>query len=198
MTPPLVSVRVITYNHEKYIKTTLDSILAQKTTFPFEIIIGEDCSTDNTRSILLDYSNRYSNIKLILSDINIGANLNERRTRLACTAKYIAWMDGDDYWIDEYKLQKQVEFLEINPDYSVCFSNAYYVEGDQQTARTFNLDKTNMTFNGVDILNKWLISNSSVVYRNHLFEEPSFFYRSTLVDLGVLLMVSEYGKIFYF
>lgn len=117
-TQPLVSICTLTYNHEKYISKAIDSFLIQKTDFTFEIVIGEDCSTDGTREIVFNYAKKYSDIiNVVTSRENVGINENARRTVNACTGKYIAFCEGDDYWHDKYKLQKQVDFLESNKDF---------------------------------------------------------------------------------
>lgn len=122
MSNPLLSVAVIAYNHEKYIRQALDSVLMQKTDFPFEIVIGEDYSTDGTAEIISSViSNSSLDIKVITSDSNVGALSNVFRTYDACHGKYIAILEGDDYWTDSHKLQKQVDFLEKNNDFTICF-----------------------------------------------------------------------------
>lgn len=120
---PLVSVCCITYNHKNYISDAIESFLSQRTTFPFEIIIGEDCSIDNTREIVEKYKKKYPNlIKIVVSDTNVGMNKNFIRTLNECSCKYIAFCEGDDYWTDSKKLQKQVDFLEDNHEYSFCWT----------------------------------------------------------------------------
>lgn len=124
MTEPLVSVKMITYNHEPYIRQSIDCILNQKTDFPFELVIGEDCSSDKTRDIVLDYAKRYPDIiRVITSEKNVGAANNSKRTIQACRGKYIAWCEGDDYWHNPSKLQKQAEFLEKNPECGLIFAD---------------------------------------------------------------------------
>ena len=114
---PLVSVLVTTYNHEKYIAQAIESILAQTCDFRFEVVIGEDCSTDRTRQICLDLQKKYPNsIHLILNKENKGLLKNFRDTFLQCQGKYIAECAGDDFWNDPFKLKKQVEILETNED----------------------------------------------------------------------------------
>jgi len=114
-----VSILTITYNHELYIAQALDSFLMQKTNFDFEIIIGEDCSTDTTRKIIEEYQQKYPEIiKLLPKTENLGIEANFLRTTKACKGKYIAICDGDDYWLDENKLQLQVDFLETNNNFS--------------------------------------------------------------------------------
>jgi glycosyltransferase involved in cell wall biosynthesis len=122
---PLVSVRVITYNHEKYIAKCLEGILMQKTNFAYEVIVGEDCSRDKTREIVLDYQKRYPDIiKVIISEKNIGPVANSLRVEKASQGAYHALCEGDDFWIDPLKLQRQVDFLEANPNYSMCCHDA--------------------------------------------------------------------------
>lgn len=130
---PIVSVLMITYNHEKYIAQAIDSVLMQKTNFDYEIVIGEDCSTDKTREIVLEYKAKHPDkIKLLLQEKNLGMIQNFIDTLKACTGKYIALLEGDDYWTDPYKLQKQVDFLEANPEYGLvhtgCISNIHEIE----------------------------------------------------------------------
>lgn len=123
--PVRVSVCCITYKQEQYIKQAIDSFLMQKTTFPFEVIIGEDCGGDGTLAILDEYKNRYPNlIKVITSEKNVGANENLLRVFDATKGKYIAICEGDDYWIDELKIQKQYEILCSAPDVNICFTAA--------------------------------------------------------------------------
>jgi len=119
-----VSVLMLTYNHENYIKLAIEGVLMQKTNFNFELIIGEDYSTDKTRDIVLDYKNKYPDkIKLVLQEKNVGPSKNFIDILNISSGKYIAICEGDDYWIDPYKLQKQVDFLENNPDYSLVYTD---------------------------------------------------------------------------
>lgn len=133
---PLVSVKMITYNHEPYIAQAIEGVLQQKTTFPIELIIGEDCSTDGTRKIVLEYQKKYPNvIRVLTSDQNVGARRNGIRTDSPCRGKYIAYCEGDDYWHDLQKLQKQVDFLEQNPDYGAVHSDVVLYDVSQKKAR---------------------------------------------------------------
>ena len=118
---PLVSIRTSTYNHEKYIRQCIEGILMQKTTFPFEYIIGEDCSTDGTMAIVKEYAQKYPDvIRVVTDDVNVGMRANGLRCIERCRGKYMAICEGDDWWTDPYKLQKQVDFLESHPDYVMC------------------------------------------------------------------------------
>ena len=110
---PLVSVCVTTYNHERYIAQAIESVLGQRTTFAVEVVVGEDCSTDNTLAICREYEKNYPNrVRVVASESNIGMHHNYRRTIEACRGKYIAMLDGDDWFSDMDKLQIQVEQLE--------------------------------------------------------------------------------------
>jgi glycosyltransferase involved in cell wall biosynthesis len=124
MNKAILTIVCPTYNHEKYIKQALDSMLTQKTTFEFEILIHDDASTDNTSSLIKEYASAYPKIiKPIIQTVN----QHSRGIRNAdiiyplIKTKYIAICEGDDYWTDPLKLQKQVDFLEANPDYSICW-----------------------------------------------------------------------------
>ncbi len=140
-TQPLVSVRLVTYNHEKYIAQCLESILMQRTHFPFEVIVGEDCSTDRTREIVLAYAERHPDkMRVLPAEANLGAMPNSYRVQQACRGKYHAMIEGDDYWIDPRKLQKQVDLMEANPDMTLCFHNVFVVNGDNSSARLYYTD----------------------------------------------------------
>ena len=128
---PLLSVVTITYNHAPYIAKCIESVLMQQVNFPMEFIIAEDCSTDGTRAICEEYAKKYPDlIRLITSETNVGVNPNELRAMKAVKGKYIAYCEGDDYWTDPLKLQKQVDFLESHSDYSVCFHRCQHWNED--------------------------------------------------------------------
>ncbi len=114
---PLVSVWMTTYNHEPYIARVIEGVLMQETTFPFELVIGEDCSTDRTREIVLEYQKRRPDvIRVITSEQNVGLFENDRRVNKALRGKYVAFCEGDDYWIHPRKLQMQVDIMEANSE----------------------------------------------------------------------------------
>jgi glycosyltransferase involved in cell wall biosynthesis len=111
----LLSVCLITYNHELYIREAIDGVLMQKCNFQIELVIGEDHGNDKTREICEEYAKQNTNIKLLADQKNLGAMANYIRTLEACTGNYIAILEGDDYWTDPYKLQKQLDYFESNP-----------------------------------------------------------------------------------
>lgn len=121
---PLVSVCIITYNQSSYITQTIEGVLMQQTKFPFEIIISDDCSTDGTREICKRYSKfNPDKVRLMLPSKNQGISRNFYNTLFNALGKYIAFCEGDDYWIDPYKLQKQVDYLELNPDVGCVYTD---------------------------------------------------------------------------
>lgn len=116
-----VSICMITYNHEQFIREAIEGVLMQQTDFQFELVIGEDCSNDNTRAICEEYARQYpEKIRLLASEKNLGILPNFIRTLVACQGKYVAVCEGDDFWTDPLKLQKQVDFLEAHPQFSAC------------------------------------------------------------------------------
>ncbi len=124
MADPLVSVKMITYNHAPFIAQAIEAVLQQKTNFPFELVIGEDCSTDGTRKIVFEYQEKYPDIiRVLTSEKNVGMKKNSYRTIKACRGKYIAFCEGDDYWHREDKLQKQVAYLESHPECGLVFAD---------------------------------------------------------------------------
>lgn len=112
-----VSVLMVAYNHENYIRQALDSVVGQHTDFRFEVMVGEDCSTDATRRIIREYAQKYPDlVKPLFRKENLGASRNLVSTLRRCTGEYIAFLEGDDCWIDMDKLQKQADYLDIHPE----------------------------------------------------------------------------------
>lgn len=121
---PLVSVLMLAYNHESYIAEAIEGVLSQTSSYSFELIVSEDCSTDRTREIALDYQSRYPDlIRVLYSEKNIGMMKNFTRALKACRGKYLAYCEGDDKWIDPLKLQLQIDYLEANPDCGLVYSD---------------------------------------------------------------------------
>ena len=112
---PMVSVSLICYNQKDYISKAIDSVLMQKTTFPYEIVLADDCSTDGTADICAEYAQKYPDIiKYLPRKKNVGCVRNYLENYKRCTGKYVSYLEGDDFFIDPYKLQKQFDFLENN------------------------------------------------------------------------------------
>lgn len=141
-----VSICVTSYNQKEYITKTINSLLVQKTTFPFWIVIGDDCFSDGSVNILKEYKKMYPDkIKLILHQKNQGLKINCRYIFECCNTPYIAFCDGDDYWIDENVLQRKFDFLETNDKY-IGYQSGCYSEKNGQVIETVDLEERNCFF----------------------------------------------------
>lgn len=130
----MVSVCCITYNHKRFIAQAIESFMMQKTNFKFEVVVGDDCSNDGAREELKLLKEKYpAKITLVSSPRNMGAHHNMMNALTKCKGKYIALCEGDDYWTDAYKLQKQVDFLEKNPEYIICCHYSRVIDEDNNT-----------------------------------------------------------------
>ncbi len=141
---PVVSICSITYNHEKYIEEALDSFLMQETDFPFEIVIDDDCSTDATAGIIEKYIEKYPNIiNANLRDKNVGATRNFLENMKRAKGEYIALCEGDDYWVDNLKLHKQVKLLDKHPNCSMCVAYTDYYKDSENCFEYIKTLKSN-------------------------------------------------------
>ncbi|GAA4976076.1 glycosyltransferase family 2 protein [Algibacter aquimarinus] len=202
----LISVLVMAYNHEAYLAQCLYSILNQKTNFSFEIILGEDASSDETRAICLDFAEKYPDkIKLFLrlrKDViyingSPTGRFNFIESLKSCTGKYVALCDGDDYWSDSLKLQKQVDFLEANPDYNICFHKANLLQKHVLKPHQIPNEFEGNTFHYIELLKHFnFITTASVVFRNLEKEDlPNWFLNIPLGDMALYKIVSKNKKI---
>ena len=202
MSKNVVSIWMVTYNHEPYIAKAIDSVLMQETSFDFHLFIGEDCSTDCTLNICKDYAEKYPDkITLFANEQNIGATNNGQIIYKACFesgAKYIAMLEGDDYWIDPHKLQKQVDILEKEENIYLVGSNAYILRNNVAELYSDYRD-----FSGYKVLNsKDLICpvlrlhTSTFVFRN--IKISNEWYENTSIfngDFVILFSCFLKGKI---
>lgn len=162
---PTVSVCMITYNHEAYIAQAIESVLMQKTDFSVELVIGEDCSTDQTRGLCAEYQQRHPDrIRLLPSEKNMGIQANFIRTLCACRGKYIALLEGDDFWTDPSKLQKQVDFLETHETYNLTFHNVNSLQAGK-TSRPIYPEGRKTTISITDVFNHDYTQTCSTVFR---------------------------------
>lgn len=159
-----VSVVSISYNQDKYIRESIESMLNQDTKFEYEIIIADDASTDQTQSIISEYQKKYPNIlKPILRKKNIGVQRNLIDALKQATGDYIALCEGDDFWTDDKKLQKQVDFLTTNPGYSVCFHPVTVIyDNNAELSRVFPIEKVGFTIE--KLVSSNYIQTNSVMY----------------------------------
>ncbi|WP_051662737.1 glycosyltransferase [Flavobacterium sp. KJJ] len=191
---PSVAVYMITYNHAFFIEEAVESIMIQNTNFEYKLFIGEDCSTDNTRAICLKLKERYPDkIELILNEKNLGAVSNAIQVFKACfesKAKYIALLEGDDYWTDPLKLQKQVDFLEANPDYVIC---AHVAEEKNEMTKFNNVFphiKLNTTKNIEDYIINNLTATCSLMFKAEYLNPLPIWYKDIhFGDWGLALLL---------
>ena len=211
MSEPLLSVLFITYNHERYIKQSLDSVLSQKTNFFFEVVVGEDCSTDSTRELLCGYRDRYPDkIRLLFRERNFGRpTLNVYETAMECRGKYIATLEGDDFWTDPLKLQKAVDHLEAHPEHSACANPALLVgeDGkeleDKSPLRLYTWNKEEYTLEDFRADDIWPGQTASIVTRNFWKDgkyDYTVIYRAHdfIDDAWILLFSLLHGPIHHF
>lgn len=193
---PLVSIWMIAFNHEKYISEAIEGVLMQKTSFPIELIIGEDFSTDNTVSIIKKYVHKYPDlIKARYNEFNMGMIPNTIKTLQECNGKYIALCEGDDFWTDPYKLQKQIEILENNSELSGCAHQTTviydYLKNKPHDFRS-NVPSL-LTIN--QLLNDRKFHTASFVFRSKIISNHPLPENITAGDRALFLLVASFGNI---
>lgn len=199
----MVSVVCQTYNHEKYIAECLESLVTQKVNFRYEILVHDDASTDKTADIIRDFEKEYPVlIKPIYQRVNqwsLGNKVFSGIQLPRCTGKYIAICEGDDYWTDPLKLQKQVDLLERHIEYSMCFHNVieHWDDGQKEDCCFSNI--VDREYSGLEIYKNWIVPTASVVFRRSILESgcsdcflnPHFIYG----DIVLFLLAASCGKI---
>ena len=205
MKEPLVSIVCITYNHEPYLRQTLDSFLMQETSFAYEIVLAEDCSTDGTRKICEEYAAKYPDIiHYIYRDKNVGYNENEYEAMSAAKGKYIAYCEGDDYWTIPDKLQRQVDFLESHPDYSVCWHRC--VHRNLDVGKEWDDGCGNILPNGVDGMDidldtfgtRWYTQPLTMVFRKEALDLSLYHVYKYFRDMHQVYYLLTNGKGYLF
>lgn len=176
---PLVSCLTTTYNQEKYIAQCLDSMLMQETDFPFEIIVRDDCSTDKTASIVKQYVEKFPNIiKPIFEEENkfhISPHYGGRMVLKKAIGKYVCKLDGDDYWCDKKKLQKQADFLEENDAYVLSHFNSITVDENDKKVSDAMFDNSTDYERDQMLCSEVNIMPNTVMFRNILDDFPAVF-----------------------
>jgi glycosyltransferase involved in cell wall biosynthesis len=207
--PPKVSVLVTTYNQEHLISQAVHSILSQETNFAYEIVIGEDASTDRTREIVVELGKQHPDeIRVLLRNpeeanrdrhIGLAGKINYLTALRECRGEYIAILDGDDYFTSPHKLQRQVDFLDTHPECVICFHNvaAIYTDGNTGPETLCPADQKEIT--GVEEL-LWgnFIPACSIMYRREpLLEIPDWFLTAKMGDWPLNILKAQHGKIGY-
>lgn len=202
---PLLSICCITYNHLNFIEQAIESFLMQKTTFSFEIIINDDCSTDGTTEILKKYEKKYPELIFPIyhaeNEFSKGIRgITARNTFPRARGKYIALCEGDDYWTDPLKLQKQVDFLEKNENINLCFHQVNFVDVNSQHLefRQYQFDGNfSQYINYETVLANWCITTCSIVFRKTFERFPSYFMDCEVGDQPLSYFVNL-DKSFYY
>ncbi len=192
---PLVSVCMITYGHEAFIKKAIEGILSQQTSFNFELIIADDCSPDNTELVvnkLLSEHSKADQVTYIRHKENLGMYENFLFALNACNSTYMALCEGDDYWTDPNKLQKQIDFLEANLDYEVCFTNIKVVDANDNLVKKQLIPSHRKTTFEQRHLPTWAPTLTRV-FRNRDFNQA--FPNVPGLDTIMLLYQSKFGKL---
>ncbi len=204
----LVSICCITYNQEKYIRDALDGFVKQKTNFRYEVLIHDDASTDRTAEIIREYQETYPElIKPILQTVNqyslgltnVSGTWNFPRAN-ANGSKYIAMCEGDDYWIDENKLQKQVEYMEAHPDCSLVFHSAKVeVQGNAVTEHMMRPYQMSRVVPAEEIIDKTSgYATASLMFRTEMVKElPQFYNEAPIADIPLQLLAANMGYGYY-
>lgn len=207
---PKVSVCLITYNHAKFIQLSLESLVSQKVTFDFEIIVGDDCSTDGTSAIVREYADKYPHLikayihSQNLSKFGLPGKLNYLHTFKSSRGKYIVHIEGDDYLTDHFKLQKQADFLDSNPKVSACFHNALMKFEDNSGRKDYLINNSAQKKEIFvhDLLAKqevWFMATAAVMYRKVLIGNtyPSWFSKSKSGDIPLYVLLADAAPIAY-
>ncbi len=205
----LLSVRLMVYNHEAYIREAIEGILKQKINFLVEVVIGDDFSTDKSLEIIREYQNT-ATIHFKILERKEGDTYWQNRQKLGrlhnfynivenCTGKYIALLDGDDYWTDPLKLQKQVDFLEKNEDFSICFHNMHILNESNSNSVELTNDKNQASVSNIfDLATKGnFIFTASAVFRKPVEELPNWLDQLSIGDYPLHLYNAQFGNIKY-
>jgi len=195
-----VNACIIVYNHEKYLRDCLDGALAQQVNFDYKIIISEDCSTDKSQEICKEYQKKYPDkIKLYLNETNLGLIGNWVKALSLCNGEYIAICEGDDYWTDPNKLQKQVDFLDNNKDFALSSHNAEVIKNGLIIRKYCGSKQAEI----MDL--KYILTygsgaaTCSLVIRNKTIQNlPDWFAKMHSCDWTIQVIVTQHGKMKYF
>jgi glycosyltransferase involved in cell wall biosynthesis len=197
---PKISACIITYNQEKYITECIESALMQQLSCDYEIVIGDDCSNDKTSKICQSYANKYPQlIHYNRRNVNLGMRGNWQETINNCSGDYIAICEGDDYWTDSFKLQKQLDFLESKREYSLCFHPAKILMTNGKLEDEFEISIPK-NFHQLEDMARFgnYIRTPTVMFRNILTEEDLNSLRKyPAVDFPLYLILGQYGNYGY-
>lgn len=199
-----LTVFCLAYNHGQYIKQCLDGFVLQQTNFKFEVVVHDDASTDDTARIIQSYADKYPGLIVpILEEENQFSKRNNSISRIVIPyfrGKYIAFCEGDDYWIDQNKLQRQVDFLDSHTDYTMCFHNAFVLKskGDRIGARLFNNHEEDFDLTPREALFDWVVPTASIVVRkDSIIPTQKWTVDNPLSDISIIFQSLVAGKVRY-
>ncbi|HSW02338.1 MAG TPA: glycosyltransferase [Sedimentisphaerales bacterium] len=195
-----VSVTILAYNHERFIADAIEGVLAQNTDFPYEVVVIDDGSRDGTRDVIGRYWERHRDrIRVLLNRHNIGARASIVRAYRACRGRYVASLDGDDYWVCPDKLQRQATFLDDHPDCALCFHSVRAVwDEERQPPVLMRPPRIQEIYTLADLLECNLIQSCSVMYRKGLFcDHPAWVYLTPAMDWAHHILHARHGDIGY-
>jgi glycosyltransferase involved in cell wall biosynthesis len=195
MSQPVLSVCLITYNHGRYIREALNGIVMQRVNFSWEIIVADDCSKDDTRAIVKEYADKHpGQFKLVFQEKNVGPARNWMDLLAAATGKYVAYMEGDDRWNDPEKLQKQVDFLEHNPEYVISCHDAQVIDEHGTVIEESKLPEAERKdYSAEDLKRGAYVLSVSMCYRNVIKTFPEVVWKMKNGDTLLTVLLGEYG-----
>ncbi len=195
---PKVSVALITFNHERFVAQALDAAVGQRTSFPFEIVVADDASTDDTPLIVEEYARRYPSIvRLLARPSNLGMNANVADAILSCQGQYIALLEGDDFWSSAEKLQTQADVLDANPTAALCVHNVS-VHYEPPAPGPLSVTRARNQELGIEdvIAYRWPLPTCGTMFRNHLLREfPAWYYAVHNCDYAIQILLAEFGNV---
>lgn len=196
-----LSILIVTYNHAEFISKALNGIFKQEHNYLYEIIIGDDCSTDRTREILEKYyENNRNCIKLVFHKKRVGPSKNYLKLLELAQGQYISILDGDDYWDNPYKIREQISFLDINKDYVLSCHRCrrYYLEtdtfDDNRYPELFENISTGFTLDNEKFFNNWITETLTVIFRKEAMDIKEFFTYKHLDDVHIFFSILQKGK----
>jgi glycosyltransferase involved in cell wall biosynthesis len=197
---PKLSVLVLTYNHERYIEQALRSALSQRTSFDFEVVVGENGSSDGTAAVVRRIANEHpEQVRATLRAADVGMQRNFAQTYAGCRGEYVAWLDGDDYWTAPDKLQRQADFLDAHPDCALCFHNARRQDEDgaEPDGLACDVPPGRERFEAEDLVEHNFVPTCGIVARRGLAEFPDWFFGVVAFDWVFNLQHARRGWIGY-
>jgi glycosyltransferase involved in cell wall biosynthesis len=191
----LLSVLCLTYNHEAFVAQALASFGAQETSFEFEVIVADDCSTDGTLAIVESFRGRFGDrLRILTTPVNLGVTRNFRRALSACRGRYVALCEGDDYWRGSNKLQRQVDFLEGHADYVMAFHDATVIGATAASGQIQLPKRLRRDASSDELIATRSISTLTVCFRNVLETLPPELDHAPVLDLCLWSLLGHHGK----